>query len=131
MKAFTKKIASPRHDRWMDEQILILGTTAYTRRYLDQMGVGLHTIAAKRLANKVAEHQVGLAELFRMKLNGVLRLGGIGESSAIVISHILDDQDYDVFAWIGAKGRSYKGAMANAKAKSKKIPGRNSRRGKK
>ena len=53
---------------------------------------------------------------------------GVGEISAIVISHLLDAAGYDVFEWIGAKGRSYKGAMANAKAQSKaRIPGRTAR----
>ena len=129
MKKFTQRIESPAHQRWMNAIVLQFKDYEYTRRELDAMGVGLHTIGAARLNRKLLQHDIPtLGQLFKWKLRGVLALPGVGEISAIIISHCLDAAGYNVFEWIGAKGRSYKGAMANAKAKAKsRIPGRTAR----
>lgn len=120
MKAFTRRIESPAHRRWMEAIVLDLKTHRYSRLDLDAMGVGLHTIAAARLSRilKSSGSVRTLPDIYNLGLSGLLSLGGIGEISAIVVSHCLDAEGFNVFKWIGAKGRSYKGAIANAKAKA-------------
>lgn len=125
MKDFTKEIASPRYSRWMAEPVLRIGGQAYSRHMLDEMGVGLHTIAAKRLNRILSHHRMSMPRILEAGLKGFLNLPGLGETSAIVISHVIVEQGYDVFEWIGEKGRSIRGAVATAKGKhTGRIPGR-------
>lgn len=128
MEAFTEKIVRPAHARWLDAIILDLGTHTYTRRELDEMGVGLHAIAAARLHRALKKYPQyrSLRQVYLLGMGGFLELTGIGEMSALVMSHCIAGAGYDVMQWIGAEGRTMKGAMANAKANKSKsrIPGR-------
>jgi hypothetical protein len=128
MKAFTAKIASPAHARWLDAIVLELKDFTFTRRELDALGVGLHTIGAARLSRAIG-NGYRLADIYAMGLAGFLRFPGVGEVSAIIMAHCLIEKNYDALKWIDSKGRTIRGAIANAKAKPKaRIPGRKSGR---
>lgn len=129
MKVFFERIVSPAYKAWLVKPILNLGGYKYSREDLDAMGVGLHTVTAARLNRVLTGVNRNLGHINKFGMKAFLDLDGVGERSALVMSHIIAASGADVFKWIGAKGRTMKGAMANAKAKPRKrIPGRRGRR---
>lgn len=111
-----KQIASPAYTRWLDTRVLRISDLNYTRTQLNDMGLGVHTIAAARITRRL--NGIDFPTIRRMGMSAFLDIKGIGEVSCIVMSHIIADQGGDVMKWIGAEGRTVKGAIANARAKS-------------
>lgn len=128
MRAFTSKIVSPQYAVWRDTAVFRLGSVVYSRNDLDKMGLGLHVVSIWRLAAAIEAHGLTMDRIYKMGLTGFYSYEGVGDITALVMSHILAEQGFDVFKWIDAKGNTFKGAIANAKAKPKaRIPGRGRR----
>jgi hypothetical protein len=117
------EIGSPRYDRWRNEIILDFGDYTFTRNELNDMGIGMHCVAAKRLHNILnttrnrADRTVH--HLYTLGMKACFQLEGVGETSLIVLAYCIAAarDSYDVMKWIGESGRSVRGAVRTANAK--------------
>jgi hypothetical protein len=115
-KKIVEKIGSPRYDRWLHEVVLDFGDYHFTREELNDMGIGMHCVAAKRL-NRILEKGDTVHRIYKMGMHGIRRYKGIGETSLIVIAFCIAAarESYDVLKWMGS-GRTIQGGVrANAK----------------
>jgi len=121
-KKIIEHIGSPRYDRWLHEDVLDFGDYSFTRAELNDMGIGMHCVAAKRLHRVIHEQLTPssrrLHNLYKIGMKAVHHLDGVGETSLIVLAYCIAaaSENYDVLKWMGG-GRTIRGGVRANKDK--------------
>jgi hypothetical protein len=101
----------------MDTVVLDFFDYHFTRRELEQMGIGLHAVAAARV-NRILRGE-SLRDIYAQGMDATYRREGIGETSLIVLAYCLAAADFNVIRWMGP-ARTLRGGVTSNRPRSKK-----------
>lgn len=115
-------IGSARYAEWRNAIVLDFGDYTFTRDELDEIGIGLHTKAASILQRIAQDEKINLAEIRRMKADGLYSLSGVGETCLIVAASCIlaSFPEFDFDAWVNSPSRTFRGGVRKVTAKKKK-----------
>lgn len=115
-------LGSSAYHRWRDGIVIDFGDYTFTRDELDEIGVGLHIKAASILQRLSRKHKLTLADLRRIKADGLYDLPGVGGTCLIVAASCLLSAfpGFEFAAWIASPSRTFQGGVRKITAKTKR-----------